>query len=455
MNRTRPAPRFLRLVGGLTLTTISVALAVSFAIVLANPGPAVPPMNLGAAVAALRDPASVPRDGALQVERDCNLVDAAQAEVLVDAAAQLLHVATADLRAHWVAHGGTALARVQIVSNVDGAAAGVDGAVGSALAQAQVELPPFELGLREADGCWRVVRPSHSPMQAWRLRILGAFALSAALLAPLAWWVARRLSTPLRRLARDAERLSLDTHSAPTSDDAGPEPRVFEVEVAREAMTTMHARLRNQSDDMTRMLAAVAHDLRTPLTALRLRAESAPPAQCARMVADIERMDAMITQVLDYVRGQSQPEARVDTDLAELVDDCIAQAHALGANVQASRIEPLRAHVEPLGLRRALTNLVENAVRYAGNARVGLWRDGATLVISVDDDGPGIPDDQIERLQQPFQRLEVSRSRDTGGIGLGLAVAHAAALRHAGRLVLRNRAEGGLSARLEWPADTR
>jgi signal transduction histidine kinase len=455
MNRARPAPRFLRLVGGLTLTTISVALAVSFAIVLANPGPAVPPMNLGAAVAALRDPASVPRDGALQVERDCNLVDAAQAEVLVDAAAQLLRVATADLRAHWIAHAGTPLARVQIVSNVDGAAAGVDGAVGAALAQAQVELPPFELGLREADGCWRVVRPSHTPMQAWRLRILGAFALSAALLAPLAWWVARRLSTPLRHLARDAERLSLDTHSAPMYDDAGPEPRVFEVEVAREAMTTMHARLRNQSEDMTRMLAAVAHDLRTPLTALRLRAESAPPAQCARMVADIERMDAMITQVLDYVRGQSQPEAHVDTDLAELVDDCIAQAHAPGANVQASRIEPLRAHVEPLGLRRALTNLVENAVRYAGNARVGLWRDGATLVISVDDDGPGIPDDQIERLQQPFQRLEVSRSRDTGGIGLGLAVAHAAALRHAGRLVLRNRAEGGLSARLEWPADTR
>ncbi|MGO1001904.1 ATP-binding protein [Lysobacter sp. CA196] len=452
----RSAPTFLSLMGGLTLITIAVALAINFVVVLTMPVPPAPEINLGAAIAALRTEGTVQNDR-LKIRRDCATPSQPTETTLTQVAADVLGVPTERLHARWVHTTSERMQwKPQIIATGRISRTQKNASMRDALTDPAVELPAFELALRQADGCWRVVGPAHTPTQLWRLRILLAFALSAALLAPLAWWLARRLSQPLRRLAAEAEQLSLDRASGPSTGPRagapGSDRRIREVQIAREAMHALHARLHRQADDMASMLAAVAHDLRTPLTALRLRVEMSPPEQAARMAADLERMDAMIAQVLDYARGQSQAEPRSDTDLAELVEECIDDARALGKPAQASRIDPVRAVVEPLGLRRALTNLIENAVRYADGAHVGLWREGGWIVLQVDDDGPGIPPDQSERLQEPFQRLETSRSRDTGGLGLGLAMARAAALRHGGSLSLRNRDTGGLSARLQWPA---
>ena len=450
----RTTPTFLNLMGALTLVTIGVTLAMNFAVVLLMPVPAAPRMNLGAAAAALRDPSGSDLErGQLALKRDCAAPSKPSVPNLAQIAAAVLGVAPAQVHLQWT-NDAEPTVDLRVVSDGTVSETESTAALREVLTRPSFELPAFELALRQADGCWRVVGPSRTPTESWRLRILLAFALSAAVLAPLAWWLALRLSRPLRHLAREAERLSLGVPTAPNpaidrSASAG--LPIHEVLVAREAMYDLHDRLRRQADDSIRMLAAVAHDLRTPLTALRLRVDTAPPEQAARMTADLERMEAMITQVLDYARGQSHVEPFAETDLAELVEECIDDAQALGKHVEASRIDSLNAVVESLGLRRALINLIENAVRYAEGARVGVWREDGWFVLQVDDDGPGIPPDQSERLQQPFQRLETSRSLDTGGIGLGLAVVHAVALRHGGNLILRNRDEGGLSARIQWP----
>ena len=438
--RRRPI-RFFYLIGGLTLTTILVALTISFAIALLIPPPSSAGMSVPQALAALREPATAERVDLRRV-RSCALpatdkfLDAAQ---IADIAAAELGVTRDRVRAAWNPHQLLVFAKVEFTK--------VELVRGDPASPGMM-LPPFQLSLRQADGCWLTVSPSHTPMQTWRLHIFVAFLLSAVLLAPLTWWMARRLSRPLKRLALEARRVSLDDRSGPI-----PLEGAYEVREAAAAMNAMQERLQAQADDMTHMLAAVAHDLRTPLTGLRLRAEMAPPAAREHMVADIKRMNAMITQVLDYVHGRSNPEARMRVDLTALVRDCIAEAQAAGGNVREMVLVAAEADVEPLALQRALDNLICNAVRYGGSARVSLLADGDMVVLQVDDDGPGIPDDQIERLQEPFQRLEVSRNRETGGVGLGLAVARAAALRNGGRLVLRNRDGGGLCARIELPRD--
>ncbi|MES2313821.1 MAG: ATP-binding protein [Pseudomonadota bacterium] len=437
----RRSARFLHLIGGLTLATILMTLTISFGIALLIPPPMSAGMSVPQALAALRDPAAAERVGLRRV-RSCALpatptfFDAAQ---IADIAAAELGVTRDRVRAAWNPHKLLVFAKVEFTKaelvRRDPASPGM-------------MLPPFKLSLRQADDCWLTVSPLHTPIQTWRRQIFIAFLLTAVLLAPLTWWIARRLSRPLKRLALEARRVSLDDRSGSI-----PLEGAYEIRQAAAAMNAMQERLQAQANDMTHMLAAVAHDLRTPLTGLRLRAEMAPPATREHMVADIKRMNVMITQVLDYVHGRSNPEAKMRVDLTALVRDCIAEAQAAGGNVREMVLVATEAHVEPSALQRALDNLISNAVRYGGSARVSLLTDGDVVVLQVDDDGPGIPDDQIERLQEPFQRLEVSRSRETGGIGLGLAVARTAALSNGGRLVLRNRDGGGLCARIELPRD--
>ena len=450
----KSSPRFLHLIGGLTLLTIVTSMMASFAIATLMPAPDTPPMSLQAALSALRDPGAAPAEG-LQLEHRCSRIDGSNAKVVATTAAAELGVPDDQVYAAWSFRGAPGAVGVQVLAT--GTAATIDtGANGkdivrSILAAPGVNLPAFNLGVRQPDGCWLTVGPSDLSMHVWRMRIMAAFLLSALLLAPLAWWVARRLSSPLRDLARAAEQAALDRPGVSLLARGAGKLRVHEVDVAAAAMDAMQARLRSQAGDVTRMLAAVAHDLRTPLTGLRLRAETAPPDQCRRMVADIARMEAMIVQVLDYARGQSQPEERVDMDIAELVRACVAEQRALGGQVETTKLASLSLRVEPLGLHRAFTNLIGNALRYGGEASVSLYIENDSLVFRVDDAGPGIPEDQIERLQEPFQRLEGSRSEETGGVGLGLAVAHAAATRHGGRLLLQNRSAGGLGASIILP----
>jgi signal transduction histidine kinase len=307
-------------------------------------------------------------------------------------------------------------------------------------------LPPFSAAVRQPDGRWLAVTPREPILSAWRLQMLTAFLLSAALVAPFAWLVGRRITRPIRALAEAAARIQLwESEAAPLDG-----PR--EVRAAATAMNRMRDRLAGEAVERTRMLAAVAHDLRNPLTGLRLRAEAADEPARGRMVADIERMERMIAEVLDYARGREIGEARTIEDPAALLGAIVDEARERGQPVAAAPMPAgLAIEADREGLRRALVNLVDNAIRYAGSAFLALRDEGDILALVVEDDGPGIAESEIGRLVEPFQRLENSRSRATGGAGLGLSIANDVAGRHGGSLRLANRPEGGLSAEIRLP----
>ncbi len=432
-------------VGGLALATLVLAQAVGFAVVAFWPAPPAPSMVPIEAIEALAG--AQPAEG-LRVRRRAAPPEGVPVPWLAGLASDRLGQAPDAVRAVWRTAPDIA---IQVVG-VGGPAAPIEdeapGAVRiqAALARAGVRLPAFELAVREADGRWRIVGTADPGRGQWRRQVLLALVLGALLIAPLAWGMARRLTRPLQRLADASARLDLGADAPPV-----PIEGAAEIQVLARAIADAQHRLRAQAADVTGMLAAVAHDLRTPLTGLRLRAESAPEPDRARMVADIERMEAMIAQVLAYTQGQIAPLQPGPVDLAALARDLVDAARARGHACDLQPAPVVQVHGDALALRRALSNLIENALRYAGAAEVALHRQAGMVRVEVRDRGPGIPPEARARLVEPFQRLEHSRSRDTGGVGLGLAVAHSVAQRHGGRLVLDDRPGGGLVARLELP----
>ncbi|MDQ8029698.1 MAG: ATP-binding protein [Brevundimonas sp.] len=305
---------------------------------------------------------------------------------------------------------------------------------------------PFTASVQQDDGQWATVEPPHSLLSPWQQRVLLGLLISMLLLAPLVWWMARRLTRPIRVFADAAERLGADPEAEPLKP-SGPK----EVRTAIHAFNDMQASLRNHMRQRTQTVAAIAHDLRTPLTRLRFRAEQAPDAVRERMAADIEEMDALIAQAMAFVRGETTPEHREVLDLAALTADCAAGFAETGADVLFEGGAPLPVLADPAALRRALGNLIGNAVKYGGRTRVKAFaRDGAAFV-TVEDDGPGLPEDELDAVFEPFRRGEQSRNRETGGAGLGLTVARQAARAAGGDVTLANRAEGGLIARLQAP----
>ncbi len=217
-------------------------------------------------------------------------------------------------------------------------------------------------------------------------------------------------------------------------------------------MNAMHARLARHAGERLQAFAAIAHDLRTPLTGLRIRAELVPGADRQRMIGDLDRMAAMIEQMLAYAHAQAQPARLQPVDLDALVAGIAADRVSLGqavASVPANRDTRLQA--DPTTLHRAIDNLLDNALRFAGSARLGIEAHADRIDLHIDDAGPGIPEDQLAGITTPFKRLESSRSRATGGAGLGLAIAERIAEAHGGRLLLANRTPHGLRATLSLP----
>ncbi len=316
----------------------------------------------------------------------------------------------------------------------------------SAMQLADAPFPSFEVGVRQVDGRWIVVGPKRPWITPEALRLIAAFALSVLLVAPLTWWSARRLTRPLLSLATASQTLGRNPGAPPLVID-GPS----EVRTAAAAFNEMQTRLANHMRERVALMAAIAHDLRTPLTGLRLRIETAPPAERDRMVADVVRMELLIADLLVFVQGE-QPDARREPiDLRALVEDCVTEAIARGADVALGNRFGATVLGEPLALRRILENLLVNAAAYAGSATVAIDRSNGRVWVSVADDGPGIPSDALERIFDPFVRLESSRSRATGGAGLGLAIARKLARAHGGELHLCNREPHGLEARLVLP----
>jgi len=284
----------------------------------------------------------------------------------------------------------------------------------------------------------RGVTPSrHLPL------LTGYFIAIAILsLAAMRWAV-----QPLRRLARQADALGRDL-SGPPLPETGP----LEVRRAAHAFNTMQGRLASYLEDRLRILAAVSHDLKTPITRMKLRAEMLPDeAQRDKFLKDLGEMETMIGATLDFLRGEARKEASVPLDINALLSTLQDDMAALGEHVDVSgeALAPLPAR--PQALKRCLANLLENAVRYGGNAHVRVEDSPRELVIRIEDDGPGIPEDKLEQMFEPFRRGENSRNKTTGGVGLGLAIARNLARAHGGEVTLSNRPGGGLCACVNLP----
>lgn len=306
----------------------------------------------------------------------------------------------------------------------------------------------FRLSMPLADGRWlnvsaRLRRPDLQMPPA----ILGTSLLSLALILAALWLGLSRITDPLRRLAAAADRFGLDGRP-PEMPTEGPR----EVRALSEALARMHARLTAMVTNRTRMLAALGHDLRSPITALRVRAEMVDDDETReRMGATLDEMQDMVESTLAFARGVSADQAMEETDLAELVSELVGELSEAGPQITVEWREPVRTEIRRTAVRRALRNLLENAQRYGGGARVRVGPAGSGAEILIDDDGPGIPPEDLDRVFDPFTRLETSRSRATGGVGLGLPIARAILRAHGGDVALSNGSEGGLRARATLP----
>ena len=269
----------------------------------------------------------------------------------------------------------------------------------------------------------------------------------ATCLGLLAYAVARMSIQPLRQLAQAAAELGRNIERPPLAE-RGP----TEVRHAASAFNTMQAQIRRYIQERTQILAAITHDLQTPLTRIRLRLEKVQDQELqARLVEDLSAVQTMIKDGLDLARSMNSEEPMQRTDFDSILDSVCADAAEAGQDVTLSGLTGVSIAAQPNAMRRCLTNLIDNAVKYGGYARVAASRDKNKVIVQVRDGGPGIPEDMLEAVFDPFFRLEGSRSRDTGGTGIGITIARNTAEKHGGRLYLRNHPEGGLVATLELP----
>lgn len=302
------------------------------------------------------------------------------------------------------------------------------------------------LSIRLAGGDWLNVRTMfHRPGLQLLPQALLPLLLMAVAVVLVAWWTARRVVGPMRALSVGANRLG-------RGFDADPLPMTGPTEVrdTTRAFNRMKDRLTRFVRERTHMLAALSHDLRSPLTAMRLRIEMLDKTEDSiRLKALVEEMQAMVEATLEFARGIAKVEPAATVDLVTLLSDLVSDV--AGGRASLAPTEPLFATVRPQALNRALRNLIDNAVRFGAVANVTLTQEPGTTVISIADTGPGLPDDQLEAVFEPFVRLEGSRNRDTGGVGLGLAIARTTIQAHGGSVILRNLPEGGLEAIVRLP----
>ncbi len=257
--------------------------------------------------------------------------------------------------------------------------------------------------------------------------------------------IAVRLATrPLTLLAKQADKLGNDINQPPMAETGSTEMRH-----ASHAFNTMQSRLQRFIEDRSRLLSAISHDLKTPITRMRLRAEMLDNAeQRDNFIRSLDEMQAITSETLDFLRADDASENVEDVDICALLGTIKDQAAELGQKVEIKSCEVVTYPARPQALKRCIVNLVDNAIKYAGHAEITARESDTAISISVCDSGPGIPDQQLEAVFKPFFRLETSRSRKTGGTGLGLSIARNIALSHGGDLQLVNRKSGGLKATL-------
>jgi signal transduction histidine kinase len=307
--------------------------------------------------------------------------------------------------------------------------------------------PQVTVALQLPDGRWlHFGRLLLDPRPYWARTALLTVLIAGVLMTVLVVLVARRIARPLARLSDAADRLGRGETVAPLTEE-GP----ADVRRTTRAFNDMRARLERFVQDRTRMIAAIAHDLRTPITALRLRLEFLPDDENRRrMEASLDDMAQMTESSLAFARDDAALETSRNVDLAALLDVIAEEYRARGHEVHFESDRRVPLVCRPGALKRALGNLVDNAVTYGGSARISLSCDGDTALIEVIDSGPGIPASELEHVFAPFVRLETSRNAGTGGTGLGLSIARTIIHSHGGQIRLRNR-DRGLAAQVTLP----
>jgi len=310
--------------------------------------------------------------------------------------------------------------------------------------------PPIAVLGRFADGepfclLHRGQRRVPPPIEQWRFPV--SLALFLALIALVAWFAVRYALRPLERMAAAAEAFGHDIRHPPLAD-GGPS----EVRKAAAAFNRMQERVRAMMTERTQILAAVTHDLKTPLTRMRLRLEACADAALREKLGnDLAAMQRLVDEGLELARSLEASEAVETVDVDALLSSIADDAADAGQPVRYTGSAPLPLRCRPNALRRALENLVDNAIKYGDTAEISLTCAAGHAVIAIRDRGPGIPEAQLAAVLRPFVRLEASRSRESGGTGLGLAIASNLLASMGARLILENLPAGGLEARVELP----
>jgi signal transduction histidine kinase len=303
-----------------------------------------------------------------------------------------------------------------------------------------------DVQLQLTDGTKYVVRtitPITKPLPPWYVHAL----ILLIILVCGALFVARAVTQPLSRLVQAADSLGQGLKHPPLPEKGPPELRR-----AAHAFNTMQDRLRRYLDGRTRILAAMSHDLKTPITRLRLRAEAVTDPQIhAKFVADLDDMQRMVQSSLDMLQGIESDEQFQLVDLNALVATLAEDFAELGFPVEVTGRAHAPLSVRAQGLRRALVNLLQNAQQHASFVSLNVEDTGAEVIFSLRDNGPGLPEEELERVFEPFYRMESSRNRETGGTGLGLSIARDIVQSHGGELTLTNACSGGLEATLRLP----
>jgi signal transduction histidine kinase len=308
----------------------------------------------------------------------------------------------------------------------------------------------FEAALRQPSGEWIVVSPQPDPFpNPWQSRVILWFLACLMVFGPAGYLFARRLVRPITAFAEAAERLGRDPRGE-LDELGGPS----EIGVAARAFNQMHSRLKRYVDDRVAMVGAISHDLRTPLARIRFKAEAAPAAVRESISADIEQMEAMLAAALSFVRDSTEKPERARLDLLSVLECVVDDAASAGGDASLAKCDPVVVEGDALALQRLFANLVDNAIKYGGRAEVGLGAGAGDALVTVADQGPGLAPDELERVFEPFYRGERSRNRDTGGVGLGLAVARSIARGHGGDIELRSSGRGLIAeVRLPLAAD--
>jgi signal transduction histidine kinase len=305
----------------------------------------------------------------------------------------------------------------------------------------------FSAAVRQPDGRWLEIESErHGMLTAWQTHMLLWFTVTALVLAPVAYLFARRLAAPIAAFAQAAERLGRDPNAPPLTLKGA-----SELQTLAAAFNEMQDRLRRYVQDRTAMIGAVAHDLRTPLTRLRFRVEGVQEPLRSKMTSDMEQMDAMIGATMSFVRDATQTGQWRRLELSSLVQSIADEMADTGADVVAETTGPVVIEGDPIALRRLVANLLDNAVKFGQRARARVYAENSTAVIEIDDNGPGLGAADHDKVFEPFYRGEPSRSRETGGAGLGLAVVRSVARAHGGDAALENLPGGGLRARARLP----